>query len=184
MKMITVIRRYWTGMFNEEINWQYCNINVEDILSIEPKEIHIEDLTLLSHFKHNSKFLKALGSTVMTCKGEVTTLQSPDEIHQLIEQADANSKTLDYSDLDEYLDIKARSYQLNDHIFAERDRQSRSIEKQNKMIKWFCLFVTVIFIGFTLISPQQSYEFVKDLMIDAANAIDKILKIFISSYLS
>lgn len=184
MKMITVIQRYWTGMFNEEINWQYCNINVEDILSIEPKEMHIEDLTLLSHFKHNSKFLKALGSTVMTRKGEVITLQSPDEIHRLIEQMDVDSKTLDYSDLDEYLDMKARSYQLNDYIFAERDRQARSIEKQNRMIRWFCLCMTVIFISFTLIYPQQSYEFVKDLMIDVANAIDKILKVFISSYLS
>lgn len=184
MEMITVIQRYWTGMFNEEINWHYCNINVEDILSIEPKEIYIEDLTLLSHFKHNAKFLKALGSTVVTRKGEVTTLQSPDEIHQLIEQKDTNSKTLDYSDLDEYLDMKARSYQLNNYIFAERDRQTRSIEKQNKMIKWFCLFMTVIFISFSLIYPQQSYEFVKDLMIDIANAIDKILKVFISSYLS
>lgn len=184
MKMITVIQRYWTGMFNEEINWQYCNIDVEDILSIEPKEIHIEDLTLLSHFKHNSKFLKALGSKVVTRKGEVITLQSPDEIHQLIEQTDTNSKTLDSIDLDEYLDIKARSYQLNNHIFAERDRQARSIEKQNKMIKWFCLFMTVIFISFSLIYPQQSYEFVEGLMIDVANAIDKILKIFVSSYLS
>lgn len=179
MKMITVIQRYWTGMFNEEINWQYCNINVEDILSIEPEEIHIEDLTLLSHFKHNSKFLKALGSTVVTRKGEIITLQSPAEIHQLIEQTDDNSKTLDYSDLDEYLDIKARSYQLNNHIFVERDRHARSIEKQNKMINWFCLCMTVIFISFSLIYPQQSYELVKDLMIDVANAIDKILKIFI-----
>lgn len=157
MKMITVIQRYWTGMFNEEINWQYCNINVEDILSIEPKEIHIEDLTLLGHFKHNSKFLKALGSTVVTRKGEVTTLQSPDEMHQLIEQMDANSKILDYSDLDEYLDIKARSYQLNNHILAERDRQARSIEKQNKMIKWFCLCMLTIFLTFSLIYPHQTY---------------------------
>ena len=109
MKMITVIQRYWTGMFNEEINWRYREIDVEDILSIEPKEIHIEDLTLLSHFKHNSKFLKALGSTVVTRKGEVTTLQSPDEIHQLIEQKNNDLKTFNYDDLDEYLDLKARS---------------------------------------------------------------------------
>lgn len=182
--MITVIQRYWTGMFNEEINWRYREIDVEDILSIEPKEIHIEDLTLLSHFKHNSKFLKALGSTVVTRKGEVTTLQSPDEIHQLIEQKNNDLKTFNYDDLDEYLDLKARSYQLNNHILEERDRQARSIEKQNKMMKWFCLCMTVIFISFSLIYPQQSYELVKDLMIDVANAIDKILKIFISVYLS
>lgn len=182
MKMITVIQRYWTGMFNEEINWQYCNINVEDILSIEPKEIHIEDLTLLSHFKHNSKFLKALGSTVVTRKGEVTTLQSPDEIHQLIEQKNNDLKTFNYDDLDEYLDLKARSYQLNNHILEERDRQARSIEKQNKMLKWFCLCMLMIFLIFSLIYPYQTYSLVRDELINVANGISKVLEIF-SSYL-
>ena len=71
---ITVIQQCWTGMFSESVYWQNRDIDVDDILSIEPKEIYVEDLTLASHFRHDSKFLKALGSTILTSYGDITTL--------------------------------------------------------------------------------------------------------------
>ena len=87
MKVIMITEQRWTGMFNEEIEWYNCNLHVDEILSVTPKEIYVEDLTLLSHFEHDSKFLKALGSEIETKQGNIVTLQSPDEIDELILQS-------------------------------------------------------------------------------------------------
>ena len=179
--MITVTQQCWTGMFSESIYWQNRDIDVDDILSIEPKEIYIEDLTLASHFAHDSKFLKALGSTISTSYGCITTLQSPNEIQQLLQQEDMTSNI---SDFDAYLDMKARSYPENDWILSERDKQARSIEKQNKIIKLFCLFLLAVFIVFSLIYPQRSYELTITWLNNLGNAFTNLSKAIFNHYLT
>ena len=181
MEMITVIQQCWTGMFSESIYWQNRDIDVDDILSIEPKEIYIEDLTLASHFAHDSKFLKALGSTIVTSQGNIVTLQSPNEIQQLLQQENSAS---DISDFDAYLDMKARSYPENDWILSERDKQSKVIEKQNKIIKLFCLFLLATFLIFSLIYPQRSYELTTAWLNNLGNAFTNLSRAIFNHYLT
>lgn len=178
--MITVIQQCWTGMFSESIYWQTRDIDADEILSIEPKEIYIEDLTLASHFAHDSKFLKALGATIVTSRGNIVTLQSPDEIYQLTHQENSSS---DISDFDAYLDMKARSYPENDWILSERDRQTRAIEKTNKIIKSCCLFLLATFLIFSLIYPQKSYELVRDMLSTGSNLMTELTRMIFSNYM-
>lgn len=179
MKTITVIQQCWTGMFSESIYWQTRDI--DEISSIAPKEIYIEDLTLASHFEHDSKFLKALGSTISTSYGDITTLQSPDEIYQLAHQENSTSEI---SDFDAYLDMKARSYPENDWILSERDRQAKVIEKQDKIIKLFCLFLLATFLVFSLIYPQKSYELAINWLNNLGKAFTNLSRAIFNHYLT
>lgn len=127
MKIITVTQQHWTGMFNETIEWYNRNLHVDDILSVTPKEIYIEDLTLLSHFEHDSKFLKALGSEIETKQGTIVTLQSPEEIDQAIKESPYDFKEKmqrenGYNNLSKYINKKARSYPANKQILIERNK--------------------------------------------------------------
>lgn len=183
MKVIMITQQCWTGMFNETIKWYNYNLNVDDILSITPKEIYVEDLTLLSHFEHDSKFLKALGSTVQTNNGEITTLQSPDEINQLIQQTNYNSKALSYNELRDYINIKARSYPENNYILTERDQQEEFRKKQNQIIKYICLFLLVTFIVFSIIYPQKSYEVINTSLQCTASFIKDITRVFFGGFM-
>ena len=87
-------------------------------------------------------------------------------------------------DFDSYLDMKARSYPENDWILSERDKQARSIEKQNKIIKLFCLFLLAVFIVFSLIYPQRSYELTITWLNNLGNAFTNLSKAIFNHYLT
>lgn len=183
MKVILITQQHWTGLFNEEIKWKNYNLHVDDILSVTPKEIYVEDLTLLSHFEHDSKFLKALGSNIETKQGNIVTLQSPEEIDQAIKESPYDVKKKlqrenAYNNLSEYINKKARSYPENNHILIERDKQTKTIEKQNKMIKYFWLFMLLTFIVFSITYPQKSYELINYWLSNAVGLLKDITQLF------
>lgn len=188
MKIIMVTEQSWTGMFNEEIEWYNRNLHVDEILSIKPKEIYVEDLTLLSHFEHNSKFLKALGSEIETKQGNIITLQSPDEIDEQIRQSPYELKQQMqreniYNNLNEYITRKARSYPPNTPILIERDKETKTIEKKNKIIKYICLFILVTFIIFSIIYPHKSYELVNYGLANVSKFFTDIVRVFFGGYI-
>lgn len=163
-------------------------MHVDDILSVTPKEIYVEDLTLLSHFEHDSKFLKALGSEIETKQGTIVTLQSPEEIDQAIKQSpyDIKEKMQQeslYDNLSEYITRKARSYPENTTILEERDTQAKIIEKKNKIIKYICLFMLVTFIIFSIIYPQKSYELVNYGLASVSKFFTDMVRIFFGGYM-
>lgn len=188
MKVILITQQYWTGLFNEEIKWENYNLHVDDILSVTPKEIYIEDLTLLSHFEHDSKFLKALGSEIETKQGTIVTLQSPEEIDQVIKESPYDFKEKlqrenAYNNLSEYINKKARSYPKNNYILTERNKQAKTIEKKNKVIKCFCLFMLVTFIIFSIIYPQKSYELINYWLNGGTKFIKDLIHLFFGGFL-
>lgn len=188
MKIITVTEQTWTGMFNEKIEWYNRNLHVDEILSVTPKEIYVEDLTLLSHFEHDSKFLKALGSEIETNQGSIITLQSPDEIDELILQSpyeleEQMQRENNYDNLRDYINRKTRSYPPNTPILKERDKQAKTIEKKNKIIKHICLFMLVTFIIFSIIYPHKSYELVNDGLASVSKFFTDMVRVFFGGYM-
>jgi hypothetical protein len=158
MKSITLIQQCWTGTFGEVVKYKECSVNVDDILSITPREIYVEDLTLSSHIKHDSKFLKVLGALVVTKSQNLTILQSPDEINELIKQGDSSLNLMGCEDLESYIDKRTRGYAINEKIIAERDKQARLNERYTKVLKCGLLVVALGYLMFSVVYPQQSYE--------------------------
>lgn len=177
MKSVTLIQQYWTGTFSEVVNYQECNVNIDDIISITPKEIYVEDLTLASHIKHDSKFLKVLGTLVVTKGQNLTVLQSPDEINELIKQGDSSLILRGCEDLESYIDKRTRGYAINEKIIAERDKQARLNEKYTKVLKRGLLVVALGYLMFSIVYPQQSYEVLGVMQQTVTKAVESLASV-------
>ena len=172
-----MIQQYWTGTFEEVVNYQECNVNIDDIISIILKEIYVEDLTLASHIKHNSKFLKVIGALVVTKGQNLTVLQSPDEINELIKQGDSSLNLMGCEDLDAYIDKRTRGYLVNEKIIAERDKQARLNERYTKVLKHGLLVVALGYLIFSVVYPQQSYEVLSIIQRTVTNAVESLASV-------
>jgi hypothetical protein len=177
MKSVTLIQQYWTGTFNEVVNYQECSVNIDDILSITPREIYVEDLTLASHIKHDSKFLKVLGALVVTKGQNLTVLQSPDEINEVIKQGASSLKLMGSEDLDAYIDKRTRDYVVNERIIAERDKQTRLNERFTKVLKRGLLVVALGYLVFSVVYPQQSYEVLGVMQQTVTNVVESLASV-------
>ena len=94
-----------------------------------------------------------------------------------------DSIALDCDSLHDYIQAKARSYPENDWILAERDKQSRRFERQNKIIKLVCIFLLVTFLIFSLIYPQKSIELIRTLTNSASQFFTDLTRMFFSNYM-
>ena len=84
MTTIILIAQYWDNWFDETLNWYEEEIDVNDILAIQPKEIYLESCNFTNRMRYATDPLRGLGSHITTNKGDIITIQSPDEIQQLI----------------------------------------------------------------------------------------------------
>ena len=116
MTTIKLICQHWDGAFNETLNWYNCDIDVDDILEIKPKEILIESCDFFSRLNYETDPLLTLGSNVLTKKGSIVTIQSPDEIEKLIKEPDNKDYILDQNNFDDYVYKKASNYINNEYI--------------------------------------------------------------------
>ena len=164
MITIKLIAQYWDNWFDETLNWYEQEIDVNDILAIQPKEIYLESCNFTSRMRYETDPLRGLGSHVTTNKGDIITIQSPDEIQQLINNPHDKSNVIDFNNIDAYIFEKANNYIKNKPILSVRAVKKAELERSNKIANNILKIVGIICVVFTIIFPITTYYFVIDFL--------------------
>lgn len=161
---IKLIAQYWDDWFDETLNWYEEEIDVNDILTIQPKEIYLESCNFTNRIRYGTGPLRGLGSHVTTNKGDIITIQSPDEIQQLINNPHDKSNVIDFNNIDDYISKKANNYIKNKPILFVRAVKKAELERNNKIVNNILKIVGIICVVFAIIFPITTYHFVIDFL--------------------
>lgn len=183
MTTIKLTAQYWDGMFDETLNWYKCDIDVGDILEIQPKEILIESCNFFSRLNYETDPLRALGSKVLTKKGSIVVIQSPDEIEKLIKEPNNKEYIVDQDNIDDYISKKARNYIKNEYILSVRDNKKAMLKQRNEIAKTCLKILGVIFVVCFVCFPVTTYEFLKDVFIGIGAGFKDLAHFFLRDLL-
>lgn len=183
MSTINLTAQHWDGMFNETLNWYNCEIDVDDILEIKPKEILIESCDFFSRLSYETDPLRALGSHVLTRNGDIIVIQSPDEIENLIKEPDNKEYIVNHNNIDDYISKKASNYINNEYILSVRNNKKAMLKLENQIAKICLKLLGIIFVICIICFPMATYEFIKDVFIGIGAGFEELARFFMRGYI-